>query len=85
MTAITVHFDERQMEALRTLAARRNVTVEELVRERALPPAERSNSEKLNADLERLWASFPPGFKPPTDVEVEQILIEERMRKYGNR
>lgn len=84
MTAFTIKFDDKQAEALKAMASRRNITVEELIREqteRALPPCEGSNFEKLNADLQRLWASFPPGFKPPTDEEIEQLIHARRMRK----
>jgi hypothetical protein len=41
--------------------------------------AEQTRPNKTLADLIGLWADMPP----VTDEEVERILGEERMRKYG--
>jgi hypothetical protein len=84
MTTIAIEFDDAKAAALRAEAARRNMTVEELLRklaDKALPQTLPAGSEKLHADLERIWASLPPGLKPPTDEEIEQLKHERRMRK----
>ncbi len=41
--------------------------------------AEQTRPKKTLADLIGLWSDMPS----PTDEDVERILDEERMRKYG--
>ena len=82
---ITITIDDSRADALRAEAARRNISVEELVRQqadKAIPDNPSApGSAKLMADLERLWATLPPNFKPPTDEEIKQLKDERRMKK----
>ncbi|HEY3321201.1 MAG TPA: hypothetical protein VGP72_12095 [Planctomycetota bacterium] len=84
MTTRAITFDDAKVEALRAEAARRGVTPEQFAREaieEKLPAADNPNKRDIVAEFKQLWASFPPGYVPPTDEEVERLLDERRMRK----
>jgi hypothetical protein len=77
---LTVTVDQELLERAERLAAARNTTVSEMV-ERLL---------RIVAQPPLLRSELPPvtrsalGMAPPlSDEEVERILDEERMRKYG--
>lgn len=96
MTTIKIDLQNEQAKQLVDLAARMGIKSEDLIRlkvlellrartERAVevephPPETRKNGMEM---MRKLQEMLPPGFKPPTDEEVEQMLHERRMRKYG--
>jgi hypothetical protein len=84
MTTIPVTFDDAKAEALRAEAARRNITVEEFVREQAERAVQSAStlSKKKNT-LSRALGLAKTDKPAPTDQEVKQILTDERIRKYG--
>lgn len=79
-TILSITVDDEQLARAQRLAAARGITVEamleRLFRVVSQPPLLRSELPPITRSL--------LGFLPPmTDEEVERVIDEERMRKYG--
>ena len=80
MTTLTIQVDDDLLARARQLADARKITVaemlERLLRVVAAPPLDRS---QLPPATRQALGMLPP----MSDEEVERVLDEERMRKYG--
>jgi hypothetical protein len=77
---LSINVSDEQLARAERLAAARGITVEEML-ERVFRVV--SQPPLLRSDLPPLTRSML-GFLPPmTDEEVERVIDEERMRKYG--
>ena len=84
MTAITIHVDDKQAEALRNEAQRQNISVEEFLKQQAERAVKTSaNVRKKKDTLSRALGLAKTDKPSPNDVEAKQILIDERIRKHG--
>lgn len=78
MTTMTIELDDETLDRIKQLAAFRKLSVPDMVRRlldvRLAPPPQDLGPHTLAAT----------GVAPPmTDEEVERVLDERRMRKYG--
>jgi macrodomain Ter protein organizer (MatP/YcbG family) len=80
MTTVSIELDDQVLARLRRLAATRNITLSEMVQRlievRLSPPL----SKEEMGPMTRAASGMAP---PMSDEEVERVLDEERMRKYG--
>jgi hypothetical protein len=80
MTTISSELDDQLLVRVQQLAAVRNLTVSQMV-QRLLEV--RMSATPSPAELGPITRSLTGIAPPMTDEEVQRVLDEERMRKYG--
>lgn len=84
MTTIAIEFDDAKAAALRAEAARRNMSVEDLLRQKiesSTPDAStRRDSKFSSSSFDDYLKMIPADFVPPSDEKIAELLHERRMR-----
>jgi hypothetical protein len=95
MTKITITLPDDRAQELAKAAAKTGLPAEEWLREKvekilqeqnaneSIPERSLTPRKKGMEAFKEFWATLPKDKLPPTDEEVEKILEERRIRKYG--